>query len=43
MIQRRRGRDAALLEKRRLRMQRPLKPRIFNNRTRDLAAILESA
>ena len=38
-----RGRDAALLEKHRLRARRSLKPRIFNNRNRGLAVILKSA
>jgi hypothetical protein len=38
-----RGRDAALLEKRRPQTRRRLAPPIFNNRARGLAVILESA
>jgi hypothetical protein len=37
-----RGRDAALLQKRRLQTRRTLGPPIFNDRARGLAVILES-
>jgi hypothetical protein len=43
MIRQWRGRNAAPREKHCPRMRRPLKLGIFNNRTRGLAVILESA